>query len=556
MLANIKKNAVEIGLFIILVASIWIPRGFALDRYATPDENLWLIRSRNFFAALASREFGDTHQVDHPGVTTMWVGAFAYLNKFHTSDETVLASNDDIELNPFISTEGLNISRQYMVFFNTIVLVVAFLVSKNLFGQFPALFGFLLISFDPFHIAHTRLLHLDGLLSNLMLLSLVSLIAFFTGGKRWRYLIISAVAASLSWLTKSPGLFLLPFATLFWINLLAKKQGDSDNSDSQRLNHLSLDSFAFWAALALFTSFALWPAMWGNALETIQSVVERAIFYADEGHLHPLFFNGEIFEDGKIGIEYFYFYPLTYIWRTTPVSTIGILLAVFFAAKKRGLFADQKIRQAAFWLGLFALLFTIFMTLGSKKFDRYVLPIYAPLDLISGLGWFSFANIAVGRKPGDWLKKNGVSLLIAALIIQLSSAVITFPYYLNYYNPLLGGIHKAKEVMLIGWGEGLDEAARYLNAKPNANELIVRSWYADEIFSLFFNFDAKNFNDDNMDELWASDYAVIYFHQLQRQLPPETLRLLFEYDPEYIVRIGGFDYVYIYNLGALSLEED
>ena len=31
--------------------------------------------------------------------------------------------------------------------------------------------------------------------------------------------------------------------------------------------------------------------------------------------------------------------------------------------------------------------FTIGMNLGLKKLDRYLLPVYAPLDIIAGMGW-------------------------------------------------------------------------------------------------------------------------------------------------------------------------
>jgi hypothetical protein len=47
------------------------------------------------------------------------------------------------------------------------------------------------------------------------------------------------------------------------------------------------------------------------------------------------------------------------------------------------------------------------------------------------------------------------------------SALWTFPYYLSYYNPLMGGPRKAPQVMQIGWGEGLDQAGRYLDRNPS-----------------------------------------------------------------------------------------
>ena len=43
-----------------------------------------------------------------------------------------------------------------------------------------------------------------------------------------------------------------------------------------------------------------------------------------------------------------------------------------------------------------------------------------------------------------------------------------YPYYFTYYNPLAGGSMTAPEVLLVGWGEGLDTAAGWLKQQPDA----------------------------------------------------------------------------------------
>ena len=44
--------------------------------------------------------------------------------------------------------------------------------------------------------------------------------------------------------------------------------------------------------------------------------------------------------------------------------------------------------------------------------------------------------------------------------------VSTYPYYLSYYNPLLGGGPAAQRTVMVGNGEGLDQVAEWLNAQP------------------------------------------------------------------------------------------
>ena len=63
-------------------------------------------------------------------------------------------------------------------------------------ARFNASFArILFIAFDPFTISLSRLLHLDGLVSALMLLSLLAFMRFLYQSRRWLDLLVSAVAA-------------------------------------------------------------------------------------------------------------------------------------------------------------------------------------------------------------------------------------------------------------------------------------------------------------------------------------------------------------------------
>jgi hypothetical protein len=190
------------------------------------------------------------------------------------------------------------------------------------------------------------------------------------------------------------------------------------------------------------------------------------------------------------------------------------------------------------------------MTLGSKKFDRYLLPVYAPLDLVAGFGWFMAARRVGERLPARAAALAVPGLLGAIVIGQAAGVAQTYPYYLTYYNPLMGGGEKAPEVMMIGWGEGIDQAARYLNAKPNARHLKVLSWYPNGSFSYFFEGHAiHTLNEWEQTEalVMDADYVVTYIHQWQRDLPfPEMLELLSGWEPEKIIYLDGIEYVRIY----------
>ncbi len=109
--------------------------------------------------------------------------------------------------------------------------------------------------------------------------------------------------------------------------------------------------------------------------------------------------------------------------------------------------------------------------------------------------------------------------------------------------------------MMIGWGEGLDEAARYLNAKPNAAQMQVAAWYTIGGFSYFFDGRSVALEFERMRDIntWLDlDYAVTYIHQWQRRLPdPRLLDYLAQFTPERVIQLNGIDYAEIYNLQTI-----
>ena len=120
----------------------------------------------------------------------------------------------------------------------------------------------------------------------------------------------------------------------------------------------------------------------------------------------------------------------------------------------------------------------------------------------------------------------------------------------------MGGSAKAPDVMMIGWGEGMDQAARYLNTKPGVEQLRVMSHYSDGSFSYFFLGETldlvdiwEGINAEGFDEV---DYVVLYYHQWQRQQPdPAMLAFFAAQTPEYVVNIDGLDYALIYDIQRL-----
>ncbi len=555
--ANNFRNSKRGLYFTILLLALWLPRGLALDRFVTVDEPKWLLRSANFYNALAHGNFKDTFQREHPGVTITWAGSAGFLWRFPGYVKISPEGNmTPTRFHTFLRSYGrsslelLVASRTFVLLGIVLSLGLSFLIAVRLLGTLPAFLIFLLIAFDPFSIALSRMLHLDGLLSALMLLSLLSFLAYLFLNRRMGYLLLSAVAAGLAWLTKSPAFFLAPFFGLLLLITWLQSGRRTPIRDLFRRRHLwqAFSPFLLWFAVAWLIFILLWPAMWVDPVGSLTSVFSQATAYASEGHEIPSYFYGET-QLG--GISSWYFYPLVYLWRITPFILVGlvfVLLALLFPK----VFPLENTRLILVLL-LFTGLFTIFMSLGAKKFDRYLLPIFAPLDLIAALGWLALlkaANRYAKRLSTISRRLAGGLLLGIVLLGQLWGVIQSFPYYLNYFNPILGGSKAATQVMMVGWGEGLDQAARYLNSLPQTGKERAISWYGDGCFSYFYDGVTVPIGlDFTFHDLRKTDIVVLYLNQWQRGLPsPEFMAYFEQLTPDHVVRINNLEYVRVYNL--------
>lgn len=557
---------------LLLGLALWLPRGLALDRFVTADEHAWLTRSGNFYRALAAGDWAATFQRHHPGVTVTWAGTLGFLNRY--PDYAADAPRDfgwlTEEIEPFLRSQGqepidlLAAGRGAAVAVITVTLLTAFVVAVKLLGLGPALAGFLLIAFDPFHIGLSRLLHLDGLLSSFALLTLLSFLAALEV-RRWPLLIVSGGAAGLAWLTRSPGLMLVPFVAIvaiwelwrtYWVHADEAKNSAVDwRLSAYHFLGQPFRMLIVWGLIGCVLFVLLWPAMWVEPVGSVRQILSAAQDYAEEGHLKPIFFAGQRY----LGDPGTTFYLRSFLWRTTPLVLIGLLLAMGALVMGMTPLDQPTVRRTAGWLLLFALSFGLLMTLGAKKFDRYLLTAHLPLDLLAGLGWCALAawvaKLVRVRQRGGGIEglciRPEASLLLVVLAIQAGLSLQTFPYYLSYYNQLMGGVTRAPAVMMIGWGEGGDQAAAFLAQQPNAAAQTVASAYTNGPFSYFYPGTTLPIT------FWhRADFAVVYVQDWQRRLPAPRQMAWFEsLTPLHTVTINDIEYARVYDMRRAPLPD-
>jgi 4-amino-4-deoxy-L-arabinose transferase-like glycosyltransferase len=553
-------------LILLLTLAFWLPRGFSLDRFVSTDEIAWLVRSANFYYALGQRDFENTFQKYHPGVTTMWVNTFAFLIEYPEYRGWGQGQFESfLEFERFadsknIDTHGVLITgRSIMVIIHTSLLILGFFMARRLFGFLPALIGFLLLSFEPFTIGLTRLSHLDGLIGTLSILSVLALLVYAFEDQKLIFLIISAVGASLASLTKITGFIVLPglgFIFLFMIIRYRKSHLDDQEQDNKDWLRRTIQHIFTFAVTYLLVYFILWPAMWVDPIERIiDQIIEPWNFLPDVDGLVASSVKEPSTLPSQRPIDWFRI-PRVYQWRASPVHLGGLISLIYFLMTRKHIFAKPKIRNVTLSLIVFVVIFTIFLTIPAKHNFRYWIPAFMILSFLSGIGWFSLISTISDLVPK--YKKVVFSLMVLGVfLMQIIAIFQTYPYYVSYYNPLLGGGKKVVTVFPVGEGEGLDQAGRYLSTLPNAEHLTVMSWYGWGSFSYYFTGKTIIFpvtgswTNGLIEKLEKSDYLVTYSSQWRRGLPAALIRQLRKTQPLKTIWIDGIEYARIYKVSDL-----
>jgi hypothetical protein len=240
------------------------------------------------------------------------------------------------------------------------------------------------------------------------------------------------------------------------------------------------------------------------------------------------------------------FYPIADLFRTTPAMLIGLIAAVVFGLKwlKSGLAqrhwlerpTPAAVRVLAI-LAAFVPFWTIVMTIGPKKFDRYILPTWPALIILAAAGLVALVA-AIPRR----------SLRVAAIALGVASELAIMgwfqPYYLSYYNPLLGGGRVAQQIFLIGWGEGMDQVGAYLQKQPDLRYGPVLSALGATL-QPFVPVDVRDVEDFGR---LPANYAIVYRESLQRAANPALYAQLQTTVALQTITIHGIDYAWIYQL--------
>jgi hypothetical protein len=516
---------VSLGLFLAAL----LPRAIGLGVFVTADEAKWVYRSAQFLGALLRGDLAGTVVNLTPAVTTTWLGSLG-LTAYYALHRTELGMPfaDWLASLPEFRAEldVLVAVRWPMVLLTSVGVVAFYHLARRLTTGRVALVFALLLALDPHFIALSRVLGHDapaGLFVGLSLLTFLLAVHATREEARpsihfsWGWLVASGVLAGLAWLSKSPAFFLAPFVGLVAV-VEAWRRGAPVRAWLLRL--------VVWGAVAWIVFVVVWPAGWQDPIGAPYSVVHNAFLSATDR-----------LESGTEGYWMVpdlgpVYYLVNGAFKLSLLATLGLIIWGWLVTIRR-----RKVPALQWWLLAFAVLFTIFMTMGGKRSNRYILPAWPALYLLAAVSLAQLSNLKSQNVIGN-IKyvKVGVLLLLLAL-----PPLVTYPYYFPYFNPLLGGPWIAPRFVKIGWGEGLDQAGRWLNEQPDAPAFRVGSYYASALATFF----PGNISDVTAGRL---DYVVFYLKQTQEGDPsPSILRYFDAEEPLQTVRLDGIEYARIYS---------
>lgn len=517
-----------------------IPRLIGVGAFLTADEKNWVGRGVEYLRALRDFRINDTLQTTHPGIPTLVVAGASVAVAERITGTTF--SFDNIRL--FATAAQLP-----MIVINSLLVALLYLAARQVIPRAPAFLGALVLALDPFVVGYSKIVHVDAFLAGFTAIAVFLILAHVRAPSA-RSLVFAGCATGLAILAKLPAVVLLPFAA---VALFSRRE-----AWSARVLRENLRRFTQFLLLAGTTMLVLWPALlWvpdplGN-VKTVKRDVVTAVtlphYTSEQYSLNP------------------WQYPATILVRSTWPTLLGAALFFLFLISGRrtrnaalipprdtagppfgtDIHYGMPDRRTSWLLVTFVVLFLIEMTLGGKKGDRYVLPLFPFLDFFAAAGITAAFDALSRRRVHPVIARR--LLPAAVLLLPLVFTLVRLgPYAIAQYNwPLPPNLSQE-----LGWGEGLERVAAYLNALPDGNKIPAASWYPEELAA----YAERQILPLTAHEQLPVGYVVLYRNMFGRPLGHIANDFLDEYfdrqTPVHSVSVNGLPYAWVYRKASYS----
>lgn len=465
MLMSLNKKFLVIFLIFVFAVTVRI---WGLNQMGRVwDEPAQFQDGHNFIKLLAKGDFSNPYFYDHPyhpPLSKYLYGLTSYLD----IESSKPGQNPFLEGEPTFKYD-ITYSRLVSVIFSSFTVIFIILIGWQILPVVGIISG-LIFSTLPFLLGLSQVASIESILIFFFTASIFSFFKFLEK-RSWSWTIITGVLLGLSLETKFTNVMLYPLLlvcfVLYWYFEGKKKKNLLD----LKIIYIFLISF--------FVFFILWPMPWFHLSYVLD--LNNKLRFVESKYSVPEVFYGKLLLVPKI-----YYFVMFLI--TTPLLTI---LSFFLGSK---IISDLTMRNSKLnflkrfdfklprtdifhyrrpWFLLSILIWFLFPFLQSfynfrQHGIRYIIQIYSPFSIIAAFGFVYILSLLKNK-----LQK---SLLICFFCIYLFFPLASIsPYYLDYFNSLVGGpenVYKKRMFQLGWWGQGIKEASEYLKNNAKAGSTV------------------------------------------------------------------------------------
>lgn len=424
-------------ILVILFAVALLPRFYHLSQTTIyPDEISWMVRGKETIYALAKLNFNYFNAIwwtdpkEHEAIALP-------LTISSATSLIILGKNpSSLSLHMF---PDYTAARIPVAIISSLLIPSFYLLAKRFINSKIAFLFAILLALDPIHLALSRWVMNDGLLT---LFTFLTIYFFLIYQKKTIHLILISFTLAAASLTRPTSVItIIPLAILS----LTKTKKTSQ-------------SLVLLCKILLFTYllvWILWPGLWTHPLTSYVEYFFREATLAQQGI--KVFYMGKVTTNPSL--TYYFFQLATrlplfilILFLLSPIFLIIKIMSKQITTKK----IKNYLPQVAFIV--FALTFFLALSFSALKIGvRYALPIWPWIYLAAA---WSTSQIFLFIKQKS-LRFILVSALLIAAVLNL---LIYFPNYYLFYNSLIKGPEGAQNYDLVGHCLGSKPALGYIQS--------------------------------------------------------------------------------------------
>lgn len=521
----LRLNKKFLVIFLIFIFAVVVRLWGLNDVGRVWDEPAQFEDGYNFIKLLSKEDFSNPYFYDHPyhpPLTKYIYGVASYLD----------IESDKPGSKPFLAGEptfnyDITYSRLASVLFSSLTVIIVILIGWEISAAVGVISGIIFLTL-PFLLGLSQVASIESIL---ILFFTSTVYAFFRylKNRNLSWAITTGILLGLSLETKFTNIMLYPLLGLFYF--VYHYMG------GEKTKLLDIKIFYIFL-ISGFTFFILWPMPWFHLGYVIE--VNNKLRFVETGKSVPEVFYGRLLLVPKV-----YYFVMFLI--TTPLLT---LLSFFLGSKvvsdiamKKNKFnffkridfklpdVHKALKNSVPWLLISLIIWFVFPFMQSlynfrQHGVRYIIQIYSPFSIIAAVGFVYLLSLLKTK-----LQKV---LLILSFVIYLFIPLISItPYYLDYFNILVGGpknVYEKRMFQLGWWGEGIKEASIFIreNAKsgssvglavvpiesvPKMEKLIVEKYNDskdyDYVIVSYFNVVREGFDDSKIRKKCKLIYSVM-----------------------------------------------